>query len=311
MNGRWRRTVPWVVVLLVLLSFPAIGDEKPNQLAVDTALHSGAGEGDLYGLLREKTPLTELETDGEWVKVIIEGWVHVSAVKGHEPGSSSAPAPPPAPPATKPANVPPPTASSASASPNTPPSSVAPATVPPASFSTSLPIEGRIRVKVGRSKRKNGVGAQVWLLPATFQPDGVGEAGAAEDAERLAVLDAEASRLKKEADRALQKITNFTEATEAHDDLMSQRRKVLSERQDILAVQHGRHQAAARQAALDSAVTDSKGYFNFPAVSPGEYMIYARMVDKLLDLQWLETIDVNSGRVEIDLDESTAQGLSR
>jgi hypothetical protein len=167
-----------------------------------------------------------------------------------------------------------------------------------------------IRVKLGRMKKKTGVGAQVWLLPASFRPDDAGGPSAEADNARLEVLDAEAALLKKEADRALQEITNFTEATETRDEFMKQRAKVLSERRDILAVLHGRNESAAREAALESAVADSRGWFNFPSVTQGEYTIYARMIDKTLDLQWLETVNVESGTVKIDLDESTAQGLS-
>jgi hypothetical protein len=278
MSRRSRRTLPCVVVVLALVCGPAVAGETESELSTDTALHSTAGGGELHGLLRAGTPVVPVETRGDWVKVVVEGWVLASAVEGKKP--------PAAPPKVE----------------------IRPQSVP---TPTIYAVEGLVRVKPGRLKRTLGAGTRVWVLPGSLRTADVAGATDAEDSKRLEELEADAARLKREADKALQDISNFTEATETRDELMKERERVLEERKDVLAVRHGRVESAARQVALDSAVADTRGWFNFPGLSPGTYTIYARLIDDDLDLQWVETVEVASKTVEIELDESTAQGLLR
>jgi hypothetical protein len=169
-------------------------------------------------------------------------------------------------------------------------------------------LEGIIAVRHGVRLRKiSGAGSVVMLLPGS----GLGEdtsAVDAQDVQRLEELDSEAAEFKKRADRALTK-DNFTEATEERDRHMNDYRRVLSQRTDVLAALHGRHEAVARNRAVLSRAADEQGYYIFSGVEPGTYTVYARLVKKDLDLEWMETVTVGSDAVRVDLDQTTARGL--
>ena len=124
-----------------------------------------------------------------------------------------------------------------------------------------------------------------------------------------AELEAEAARLKSEADTALQTIDQFSEATFRRDDLMSQRKRVLAERADLLAVRHGRHEQMARDAAVARSLADSRGWFGFPSIAPGTYALYARLTKKGMDLEWFEPVTIAGSDVQVELDETSVRGL--
>ena len=169
-----------------------------------------------------------------------------------------------------------------------------------------MTIEGSIRVKFSRLKRRVAAGAPVLLVPAGVDLGGEMDS---ETSERLAALEAEAARLQGEVVHAMQHISNFTEATRVRDRLMAERDGVLAERQDVLAAVHGRHEHVARAAAVAQGIADSKGWFRISPVPPGQYTLYARMTREDTDLEWIEPLTVGAGPVQIDLDEKRAHGL--
>ncbi len=256
-------------------------------LVGETTLRASPAGGEVLGLLTAEAPVTEIERQGEWVRVRVEGWVRVGSLAQAPtlpgPGPS---APPP---------IPPPSPSSA----------------PAVAVAGAAPLEGTLEVKFGGGlfkKKLTGSGQQVWLLPAGFDLEAAGQV-TPEDEARLGQLDAEAARLSKEAARAMQG-SNFAESTKRHDALMAERKEILQERVGVLAAHHGRREAAARRAALFTAVCDARGFFVFPAIAPGSYRLYARLVDRELDLEWIEAVEVGAPGAKIELDETRAKGLS-
>jgi hypothetical protein len=168
-------------------------------------------------------------------------------------------------------------------------------------------VEGLVRVKLHRWKKISTAGVPVILVPAGVDLAGAG-ALTPEETERIAELEADAVRLEKEADVAMRN-SNFTEATLLRDELLAERALALAERRDLLAVEHGRREQAARAAAVTTTVADARGWFTLTPVPPGSYSLYVRLVTDKFDLDWVEPLTVGDTPVRIDLDESKVHGL--
>ena len=263
---------------LCVACMPVFGEE--STLIKETSLRSEPGAGQRTAFVTPDTPIEVLELREGWVRVRIEGWVPADAV--------AAALPPRTVPAATPATEPP----------APPPATL---TVP-----TGVSVEGLIKVKFSRLKKKVAAGASVMLLPASVGLDA--DSAPPETAERLADLEAQAARLQKDIEKAMQ-MSNFTEATRRRDELRRERNGILEERQQVLAAEHGRHEHRARAAAVASGIADSKGFFTMTSVPPGAYTLYARMTRDDVDLEWIESLDVGSAALRIDLDETTARGM--
>jgi hypothetical protein len=286
------------VLALCVAAAPALAED--SEVVTETSLRPAPGAAGISAFLTAGTPVEILERADGWVRVQIEGWVKANTLVG------SAPLPPPEqptqaapPPVPKPTPSPPPIAP-ATVRPESPPAAPA---VQPVEVSS---VEGLVQVQLGRRKRASAAGTPVMLLPAGVDLEVEG-ADRTETAARLAELDAEASRLESEAEKAMH-LSNFTEASMLRDKLMTQRKAVLTERQDLLAAQHGRHEQVARTAALVTGVADAKGWFSLTPVPPGDYVLYARWVREDADLEWIEPLTVGDASVRIDLDSSRARG---
>ena len=286
-----------VTLSLCVACLPVFGEE--STLIKETSLRSEPGAGERTAFVTPDTPIEVLELRAGWVRVRIEGWVAADAVSAALP-SRSVPAPTPA------SEPPPPPPVTPQPEPITaPPTTIAQPAVP-APAPTGVPVEGLIKVKFSRMKKKVAAGASVILLPASV---GLGaDPVPPETAKRLADLESEAARLQKDIEKAMQ-MSNFTEATRRRDEVRREREGILEERQQILAAEHGRHEHAARAAAVVSEIADSKGFFRISSVSPGAYTLYARMTRDNVDLEWIEPLDVGSAALRIDLDETTARGM--
>jgi hypothetical protein len=297
---------------LALLA-PATPARGGAALARETSLRSAAGGEERVAFLTPATPIEVVETRDGWVRVRIEGWVPAGDIAGAgpagtAPAAAAATAGPtpvtPPPPAPTPSAPPP-------AAPVTPPPALAPPAVVTESASGRLAaagtsvIEGTIRVQLSRLKKRVGAGATVLLLPAETDLETTDAATAL----RLAELEAEALRLEREAEWAMQHTSNFTEATAKRDALMAQRAEVLDKRQNILATEHGRHEQTARTAAVAQALADSKGWFRIESVPAGGYTLYTRMTRDGTDLEWIEPLTVGTGPVQVTLDETRARGM--
>jgi hypothetical protein len=161
-------------------------------------------------------------------------------------------------------------------------------------------------------RKLNGAGAEVLLVPGS----GLGAGDPHADAraqQRLAEIEAEAAKLKKEADRAMQgdsfATDSFTDDTAEYEKIMAERRRVLAGRADILAALHGRHQAEARKHSQASTVADERGFYTFAPVTPGTYTVYARLTRKDLDVEWAETVTVAAETVRLDLNPENGRGF--
>jgi hypothetical protein len=296
-----RKWLPLVLLSATAVVAPAPRADEPAEIVAETSLRRDPEASGLAGLLIPGTPVSVVETSGEWVKVRLEGWVRASAVGPGAPPAAAAVAqvataatPPAPPPVVAPAELSAPQLAHAAP----PPPAAAPRIV--------IPVEGLVRLKLGALRRVTGEGASVLLLPAGTDLDPRGP-----DAEldaRVVEIEAEAARLKREADAALHKTSNFTEASRENDRLMDQHDALLRERGELLAQRHGRHEVLARGAAVASATTDSKGWFSLEA-PPGEYVLYARLTSKSLDLEWILPLRAEDRPVEVDLNEETALGL--
>ncbi len=104
---------------------------------------------------------------------------------------------------------------------------------------------------------------------------------------------------------------SFTQATAEHDRLMRQHARRMEDILALLAARHGRHAAYVRSAAVDQAVADDSGWFTLAPVAPGSYTLYLRVVRDDMDVEWLETVQVNEGMARVILDNSNVRGLMR
>ena len=102
-----------------------------------------------------------------------------------------------------------------------PESGESPNWVPEMSFSYADPVTGE-RVECGESCRR-------FTVPAGVELDDTDD----DSPQRLADLEAEAARLKSEAEQAMQG-PSFYESTKERDDLMRKRDLLLAERQEIV-----------------------------------------------------------------------------
>jgi hypothetical protein len=248
----------------------------PQPLPAETSLYTDPGVG-LCGMLTAGTPVQVLERQGPWMRVRVEGWVRETATG--TPVVVSTPAPVREPRATR-----------------------------------GPTIEGTMGIKLGRKKKTTsvGTGAQIWLLPAAAGAELERETTDETETRRLQSLETEAASLDRQAADALLHVSNFTQATRTRDALLDRRQAALDERQQILATCHGRNEARARRAAIDSIVADGRGWFSFADTPPGTYRVYGRMIREGLDVEWLETVEVQpTGVVHLDLNETTARGLLR
>jgi hypothetical protein len=258
-----------------------------TSVASETSLRSAPDGGTMSAFVTAGTPVDVVERDGEWVRVRLEGWVRADVL--------AAPAVEPAPAAEVPVAAAPAAAVASTAAPG--------ATTPSAAGA----IEGLVQVQQGAKKKKKkagAAGAQVMLLPGDFEPS----ANDPEAQAQIEALEAEAAKLRQAAKKAMH-LGSFSEATRTHDALMKERRAVLSQRLDILAARHGRHEAEVRRVAITSTLTDSKGWYSISDVSPGAYVVYSRMTREDLDVEWFESVEVAQGAVRRDLDDSNALSM--
>jgi len=290
-----------VTLSLCVACLPVFGEE--STLIKETSLRSEPGVGERMAFVTPDTPIEVLELREGWVHVRIEGWVPADAVAAAlPPRTVTAPTPASEPPPPRPV-TPPPEPATAVSPPIAPPAASQPATL---TVPTGVPVEGLIKVKFSRIKKKVAAGAPVMLIPATV---GLGDDPMTpETAKRLADLEAEAARLQEEIEKAMQ-VSNFTEAVQRRDELRRERSGILEERQRVLAAEHGRHEHTARAVAVASGTADSKGFFRTTSAPPGAYTLYARMSGDDIDLEWIEPVNLGSAALRVDLDETTARGM--
>jgi hypothetical protein len=167
-------------------------------------------------------------------------------------------------------------------------------------------IEGSLKLKTGRKKAKPVGGTAVYLMP--------GDPGAdlllydETSAEKISELQAEAAKLKREADRAMEK-GSFSVATREHDDLMRQRSKVVREMVSLQAAEHGSHAAMAAARAQATVASDQSGWYTFNSLQPGIYTVYARISASDYDVEWVEQVQVVSGVTSVQLDNVNVRGM--
>jgi hypothetical protein len=279
-----------ILPALLLLCGPALGADAT--VAAETSLRASPEGAEILAFVTSGTPAEVLEQREGWARVSIEGWVRSDVLEGGQPAPAAAtPAPP-----------------QVEAVPATPAPAVvaaAPPAMATADAATGVPVEGVVRVKLGRFKKASAEREPVLLLPAGVE---LTDTESPETDRRMAEIEAEAARLKREAEIAMQG-PSFRESTAARDKLMKERDVVLAERQEILMVRHGRHEAEARRLALVTGTTDSKGWFRLSTVEPGEYTVYTRLTRENVDLEWLEPITVGSAPLSLEFGEDTARGM--
>ena len=298
------RPTLWLAVFLVpLVALSQVGADGVHVLQREISLRRGADSSDLVALLTRGTTVTVIERQGEWVKVNVEGWMPATALMvadGREAPTLHSTAPATAPPAASETSTP------DHRTPGVPPSRPAPPDRASRTVAAAGPrVEGQIQLRTGRRQRARTAGLEVMLLPADFDLD-----SSPDERQRLEKLDAEVQRLQRQADRAMRE-DNFTQAMARRDALMKERSDVLDERSGLLAAVHGRHQAAARNAALATVITDEQGWYSIPGVADGSYTVYTRLVRDAnnLDVEWIVPVVVAGDVVRHDLDESLAAGL--
>jgi len=262
------------ILLLVAVCVSAVHAEETS-VASETSLRSAPDGGTMSAFVTAGTPVDVVEREGDWVRVRLEGWVRADVLAD----PSAAPA----------AGV----AGTAALG----------ATAP----SAAGVLEGLVQVQQGAKKKKKkagAAGAQVMLLPGDFEPSPIDPEAQAQ----IEALEAEAAKLLKAAKKAMH-LGSFSEATRTHDALMKERSAVLSQRLDILAARHGRHEVEARRVAITSTLTDSKGWYSISDVGSGNYVVYTRMTREDLDVEWFESVEVAQGAVRQDLNDSNALSM--
>jgi len=264
-GGRSMPRKPSLVAGLGIIVIALAARAEETKLARDAQLVATPAGASAVGEVAAGTPVTIVGREGSWVRIRVEGWLPADAI----------------------ANAPAPAAAA-----------VAVAT-PTQAGTAALPgnarLEGTLEIQHAgwmRKKKLTGAGRQIWLLPASFDVEGAGQVSADEQAQ-IDQLDADAARLTREAEKAMHG-SSFTDSTRKHDELIKQRDQVLAKRTAILGLHHGRREAAARQAALASATCDARGFYAFPSIAPGGYRVYARLVERDLDLEWIEAVDIGA-----------------
>jgi len=266
-----------ILPALLLLCGPALGADAT--VAAETSLRASPEDAKILAFVISGTPAEILEQREGWARVSIEGWVRSDVLEGGQPAPAAA--------TPAPAVV-----------------AAAPPAMAKADAATGVAVEGVVRVKLSRFTKASAERAPVLLLPADVE---LADTDPPETDRRMAELETEAARLKREAEIAMQG-PSFRESTAARDELMKERDVVLAERQEILMVRHGRHEAQARRLAIVTTTTDSKGWFSLTPVAPGEYRVYSRLTRDTVDLEWLEPITVGSEALSLEFGEDTARG---
>jgi hypothetical protein len=266
-----------VFLLAAALALPAWTGE--STLTRESSLRSSP-DGERLAFLTPDTPVETLEQVEGWVRVRIEGWVPAAALESGAAVAPQAPAPADAPVAN----------------------------VAPAATAAGPPVEGLIRVRFGRLKKKTGAGAEVLVVPASVELSA--ETFSADETARFEAVETELARLE-EAEKEARRIENFTESSKAVQAVKRERQLVLAQRGDLLAARHGRRAQAARAAAVARTVSDSKGWFRLASVPPGAYTLYARLARDGDDFEWALPLEVGSGPVQVELDETPARGRLR
>jgi hypothetical protein len=175
-----------------------------------------------------------------------------------------------------------------------------------------LRVEGVISGGSRRMRKISGAGSEVMLVSG----DGLGAGDPEADAEarqRLSELEAEAAEIKKQADRAMKgdsfSSDSFTDSSREYEKKMAEWRRIMAERTNVLAALHGRHQADARKLSRASTVADERGFYTFGDLPPGTYTVYSRLVQKDLDVEWIETVTLASEPVRLDLGPENGRGF--
>ncbi len=265
--------------------------DAPPRLDAATPLHATPG-GPPDGSLGVGTPVRVLAEQEGWVLVQAEGWIPAAAL-----AAAGGPAAPQG--AAAGAAESADSAERAPAAGSGTPAAAAPGVAASSSGAiASAVLEGTILVPRRRGREQPAAGAMVVLLPPDTVLDGGGEEE--EDVARLVALADEADDLKRRADRAMTQ-DSFSKAVQDHDRLMAEREGVLAEWSRLAAQVHGRHEAAARAAAVASTRADDRGFYTLDAVPPGRYLIYARLVGEDEDVEWLAPVQVGSDRTRRDL----------
>ena len=331
MHRSLKRPALWIGLALIPILGLTGGGEAVHLLSTQASLQPSPGSGPPSGLLTAGTPVTVVERQGDWLKVRVEGWIPVSALPALHAEAAGVP------PMTGETAEEAPSAAGAAAA------GVAAAGATAAGSDTSVPapdtgadtastgstpaattgsmaaapgtvvrVEGVISAGSRRMRKITGAGSEVILVPGSDLGAGDPEADARAQ-QRLQEIDAEAEKLKKEADRAMQGDSfasdSFTDATAKYNKIMAQQRRVLAERADVLAALHGRHEAEARKRSQASTIADERGFYTFTSLPPGTYTIYARLTQKDTDVEWVETVTVASETVRLDLNPENGRGF--
>jgi hypothetical protein len=321
-----------VAVLLPVLAMTATYTRLAT-LQQDTTLRRGP-DGATSGFLPAGMDVEVLREQDGWLLVRLEGWVPADAVAGGgaEPAATdddagaaaaaaavatgAAVAAGSAEPAaantgteaasadtgTEPETAAAAVATGAAVAAAAEPAAVTPVPVPAAAGA----IEGLVKLKTGRKKAKPMTGVAVYLLPGDPGEDLLLYDEA--NAQKISELQADAARLKREADKAMAGYS-FSTATKQHDDLMSQRSRVLQELIALQGAEHGSHAAMAAARARTTAVSNSSGWYTFSSLPPGTYTVYARIANSDTDVEWVERVEIVSGVANLPLDNVNVRGL--
>jgi len=325
MHRSLKRPALWIGLALIPILGLTVGGEAVHLLSTQASLQPSPGSGPPSGLLTAGTPVTVVEQQGDWLKVRVEGWIPVSALPAlhaeaagvppmtDEAAAGAAAAGVAAAGATAAASdtsVPAPDTGAETASTDSTPAATTGSMA--AAPGAVVRVEGVISAGSRRMRKITGAGSEVILVPGSGLGAGDPEADARAQ-QRLQEIDAEAEKLKKEADRAMQGDSfasdSFTDDTAKYNKIMAQRRRVLAERADVLAALHGRHEAEARKRSQASTIADERGFYTFTSLPPGTYTIYARLTQKDMDVEWVETVTVASETVRLDLNPENGRGF--
>ncbi|HYS78127.1 MAG TPA: hypothetical protein VEO94_04765 [Candidatus Dormibacteraeota bacterium] len=230
-----RHTKTFLALALLGLWAPAPGQGRADLVLLDSP------RGGWLATVKQDAAVTVLEERGGWRRVRVEGWT-----------MAPADAPPDAP--------------------------VQPPPAPPSAPTGAAPSGARVRGVLAPDIRSGGPAGANLLVLLVRESDALlaDHRRAGEECRaRVGDKDREIEGLRADLERALNSSDNFREAATRNDRTRTRLRTAEHERQAIVQECRGKAQDIFERAAVQRAISDGGGRFEFEGVEPGRYGVVA------------------------------------
>ena len=225
---------------LLALGLLGLGAAAPGQGGADMVLLD-APRGTWLATVKNDAAVAVLEERDGWRRVRLEGWTMA-------PAAARPDGPAPAPPAQQ--------------------------STSPGTGSSGARVQGVLAPDI-RSGGSAGANLLVLLVRESDALLADHHRAGEECRARVADKDREIEGLRSDLDRALNSSDNFREAATRSDRTRTRLKAVERERQVVVQACRGRAQEIFERAAVQRAISDGSGRFDFQGVGPGRYGVVA------------------------------------